>query len=121
MIKGNTAQLVRKSQLIITHYSTAVNFSILFSKPVIFVTTRGLKGTFRQGYIRTMSRLLKKEIILADDPGLLNYEDELSVDQDAFLAYKVEYIKRCGSSEKYLWDIVIEYLEKRNEQLTQPS
>ncbi len=121
MIKGNTAQLVRKSQLIITHYSTAVNFSILFSKPVIFVTTRGLKGTFRQGYIRTMSRLLKKEIILADDPGLLNYEDELSVDQDAFLAYKEEYIKRCGSSEKYLWDIVIEYLEKRNEQLTQPS
>ena len=110
VIRGNTAQLVSISRFVITHYSTAINFSILFEKPILLVTTREFAKTFRQGYIQTMSGLLKKHIILANDPKDKDFESEMLINQDAYQTYKEEYIKKNNSPNKLLWEIVTDYL-----------
>lgn len=41
--KGNTAQLVKYSEICITHASTSINFAVIFNKPILFITTNRMK------------------------------------------------------------------------------
>lgn len=110
IVRGMTAELVKESLFVITHYSTAVNFAVLYKKPVLFITTTAFEQTFRHGYIKIMSSLLNNQIINIDNLSSLNVNEYLKVDRSAYEEYKLAYIKRNDSPLKNLWEIVVEYL-----------
>ena len=64
--QNKTCELVRKSNIVIAHYSTAISFAVLFYKPILFLTCNGFKGTWTQKYIETLAVLLNRKIILLD-------------------------------------------------------
>jgi len=43
IIRGETRDLIRGCEFVLTHYSTSLNFAILYKKPVIFITTNDLE------------------------------------------------------------------------------
>ena len=43
VFKGNTVQLVKYSESVILHASTSINFAVIFSKPILFLTTYRMK------------------------------------------------------------------------------
>ena len=67
IIKGNTAKIVSKSRLVIAHDTMSINYPILMSKPIIFVTTNQLEKTFYSRSISNYSKFFCKSKINASE------------------------------------------------------
>ena len=64
-------------------------------------------------HINVFASVLGKKIVNLSDLSSINkWKDYLNVDEEKYEKYIETYIKTKGSSEKLLWNIVIEYIEK---------
>jgi hypothetical protein len=110
---GRTAELIRDCELVVCHDSTAVQFAVLFGKPVIFVTTDELINTYEGRAIAKIAAELGKSPINLDGTDLLSadWRKEMRVDAAKYERYIGKYIKIAGSPAIPLWDIVINHLE----------
>ena len=108
IIKGRTIDLVAKSSLVVQHQSTAVNFAVLFSKPVLFVKTAEmiLSGFFHQIDLMASSlgtkpinidRISENDCLtMAADPSTASYRE-----------YTYSYVKSFGVDDNIsVWDTV---------------
>ncbi len=115
---GKTAELVKNCKVVVCHDSTAVQFAVLFNKPVIFVTTDQLDGQFldssfkRESIARFASELGKSVINLDRDLDAVDWSSELVVDRSKYSIYKNKYIKMQGSPEIPFWEIVIDCIDQ---------
>lgn len=111
--RGRTAELVRQATLTIAHSSTAINFAVLFEKPVLFITTKRLEQSPATGpLIAGMSAWLKKAPINLDGLQHIDWEKEFTVDKAAYACYREGYIKKAGTPEQPLWEIFSQYVRK---------
>jgi hypothetical protein len=115
VIRGQTPQLVRDCSLVIAHMSTAINFAILFQKPILFVTTdkleRMVSGKFKPGiYIATVARALNQTPVNADHPASFDTVPIFSIDKKAYHDYRQAYIKMDGTPDKPFWEIVSSFI-----------
>jgi hypothetical protein len=116
IIKGKTAELVKKSGFAIAHMSTSINFAILFHKPVIFLTTNRLQQSHMEPYIEQMSSFIRKKPINLDiNPMVIDWESEISINENAYRNYKHSYIKKMGSEELPFWQIFANSIKNYNE------
>jgi hypothetical protein len=69
VIFGDTANLIKDSQGIITHYSTAVSFAALFNKPITFVATPEMlkDHPIIMSYINSMAMYFGEPVLNTDD------------------------------------------------------
>lgn len=109
---GSTPELIRDAKLVIGHDSTALQFAVLFGKPVIFVSTDELNATFGGESIALYAAALGKPVINANgNLSSVDWKELLRVDESRYAAYRNKYIKMKGSSEEPLWQIVINRIE----------
>lgn len=110
---GRTAELIRDSAVVVCHSSTAVQFAVLFSRPIVFVTTNELIASPHGRYIPKLAAELGKSPINLDaDLSGVDWEEEMRIDAAKYSQYRTRYIKSVGSPELPLWDIVIDHIEK---------
>lgn len=114
VVRGKTAELVKDSTLVILHSSTAVNYAVLFSKPVVFVTTRRLQQSLQGPMINAMSRELNKQAVSVDNFSTIGRDSALSIDKEAYQRYRNQYIKKAGSQDKPFWQIFADHIKARN-------
>jgi len=106
-IRGKTRDLIRNSEFVLMHYSTSVNFAILYKKPVIFFTTNEMeKFTIDANYIRAYSSELNKKFINISKSFGINWEKELNIDENSYNDYREKYIKKRNTKDKFFWQIV---------------
>ena len=112
VFRGKTVELVREAGFVIAHSSSALNFAVLFHKPVLFITTDELRRDRRAACsIQGTAAWLNKVPINVDAPLCLDWEKELAVDRDAYARYREAYIKRNDSPEQNTWQILADYLK----------
>lgn len=112
---GRTAELISKCSFVVCHYTTAVQFAVLFKKPVIFVTTDELISSAAHKYITRFAASLGKSAINLDgNLRIVDWSLQLSINLEKYEEYRRMYIKTDGSPEIPHWDIVINHLEKRS-------
>ena len=98
----------------IAHASTAINFAVLFNKPVLFITTKELQQNIISSYIESMALKLGKKPIYIDDSTKIDSEiDFLSINEKDYDMYKNSYIKKDGSEDLPFWQIFANYIKKR--------
>lgn len=115
IIKGKTAELVRKSRFAIAHMSTSINFAVLFHKPIIFLTSNRLKQSYIGPQIDLMAYSLGKKAIDIDYPIAIDWKKELSINEKTYMNYRQSYIKREGSEELPFWQIFANRINNYNE------
>lgn len=109
---GRTAELIRDCKVAVCHCSAAIQFAVLFRKPIIFVTTNEMISQTVGKLTAKFARLLGKTVInLNDDLDNVDWQKELCVDSQKYDEYRNKYIKIDGSPEKPHWDIVIDHIE----------
>lgn len=114
---GNTAEMIRGSEIVVGHYTTAIQLAVLFEKPVVFFTTDELEASSAGRLIALFASELGKRVISVDrDLGRVDWRGELYVDAQKYAAYRTRYIKTEGSPEKLSWDIVIDCIESAGRQ-----
>jgi hypothetical protein len=113
-ICGKTANMVKRAKFVLSHDSNAVNYAILFKKPIIFLTTKDIALTSNGQNIQAIAELLGKKPVYIDEPLQLDIKQEMEFDPDLYSGYIRAYIKK---SEEQLpcWQIFADYLKKRNQ------
>lgn len=112
VIRGKTMELIRDAEFVLMHYSTSINFAVLFNKPVIFFTTDELEDSIIDAkYVRAFSSALGKRFINIDNDYETDWIEELMVNKKIYSIYKERYIKKRGTEEKPFWQIVADEIK----------
>ncbi len=113
IIKGKTIDLVAKSSMVVTHFSTAVSYAVLFTKPIMVVKTREMINTGLAKSVDVMAESLGLVAIDIDNIDLLN---RYNFNYNNWPTKKYHnYIKKYIISEASIglstWQIVIRELK----------
>jgi hypothetical protein len=106
VIRGKTIELVKDSKLVILHDSTAINFSVLYKKPMIFITMDRFEKTEGGCYISKFASYFKKKSINISRNAGIDLERELFVYEEGYAKYKHDFIKTEGTEETPFWQVV---------------
>lgn len=103
-----TASLIKQSELVFAHASTALSFSILWRKPIIFIVDSELKSSWYYADIESASKLVKGKQVNIDDKEEIASELDSWKDIDliAYQDYQDSFIKSRDSSGDFLWSIL---------------
>ena len=114
-VLGNTAELVRDADAVLSHDSTAISFAILWRKPIIFLTSNELMRSMDGIYTEAFSNLLDAPLVNIDSLNDLNIDLKVwfHFDECAYADYQKKYIKIPGTPELPFWKIFSDYV--RNE------
>jgi hypothetical protein len=111
-IRGKTRDLIRDSEFVLMHYSTSLNFAVLYEKPVIFFTTDEMeKFNIDANYIRAYSFELNKSFININLDHKIDWQNELKINKEDYKIYKEKYIKKKNTEEKLFWQIVADEIK----------
>jgi hypothetical protein len=107
---GRTPELISGAKAVVCHDSTAIQFAVLFGKPLIFVTTDELIPSIGgRSTLLTASMFGKTPINLDTDLRSVDWRSQLCVDTIKYAEYRNDYIKMDGSPERPFWDIVSDH------------
>lgn len=116
IIRGKTVKLVKASAFVLLHNSTALNYAVLFNKPMVFITTNAVnKSLIDPPSIECLAGYFNKKAHNLDHGIEFALEKDLVVDQDRYKSYKNEYIKKDDSAELPFWQIVSNRIGQWNE------
>ncbi len=111
MVIGNTAALVHQSRLVLTSFSIAIGYAVLFDKPTAMIATETM---LRHPMVGDSIRLLNGEL----EVPLLRVDEEYRLDEvmthprSRFTAYAEDWIRAAGSPEQPLWQVIVRALER---------
>lgn len=109
LIKNKTAQLVMLSHAVISHYSTATSYAILWKKPLIFIYSDDMKRATDVAYMMSITTAMANEL----DMSIINIDHlpqsiQLNeVRDEVYDDYRMKYITTSTSCESRNKDIFI--------------
>jgi hypothetical protein len=109
VVRGfHSAQIIKFSDVVIAHYSTAIELAILYRKPIIFVTTNDLKSTLIGQHIEGFSNYFNCDTI---NMSHSNIDCDIpEVKSNLYQKYIDNYIKKPGTTETFFWQQVASHI-----------
>jgi|694.fasta_scaffold37743_6 hypothetical protein len=97
VIFDKTAELSINAKLILTHFSTAINYGVILKKIIFLLNFKNLNNTYQGAILKNISKLLNCKILDIDNANSL---DAISFKQNIdYLSYD-KYINDYISNEK---------------------
>ncbi len=93
---NKTAELIKGSSHVLTHYSTSVSFGILFNKPITFLTSNGLNELRPGAQITKLANELKSQLINIDKANK-KIHLRRKFNKRAYIEYLNNYVKHPKS------------------------
>jgi hypothetical protein len=118
-VTGRTPELIRDAKLVLCHDTTAISFAILWHKPLIFLTSDELERSWFGYDISYFSKVLHAPLVNIDWMTRLNPDLKtwMTIDEEAYDAYKKRYIKMPETPEKPIWEIFTDYIQHNLDRL----
>lgn len=108
---GSTIESVRGAKFVISHDSNALNFAVIYHKPIIFVITEEMvRNNVAQMVYNTAFHLGKVPINI-DSPLSIDWSKELAVDIEKYDTFIDRFIKKRGTPEVNSWQTVANTLK----------
>ena len=112
-----TEQLIKYSFLNITHTSNAIQFSLLYKKPLLIISTNELEqnqDTAVYSDMLALSKSLNKSILNIDRFSELQLLKEMKVNNQIYNTYINNYIKEIGSKNLNTFFYLHNYLNSNS-------
>ena len=108
---GKTLDLVRNAIFVLAHYSTSVNFSVLFGKPVLFVTSEYIRKSIPGAHdsILTFAKSLDSKVHYCDSYEATSVD--LTVNSERYQQYKYDFLTSRGIESVQSVRIVLDVME----------
>lgn len=107
-----TVDLIAGCEFVLAHYSTAISFAILHSKPILQIATTELLDSWENKFIKAYSEVLGVPPINIDD--FVNNESprtlDPSINQDVYDNYLRSFLTSAPHDHRRLWEIVADEL-----------
>jgi hypothetical protein len=117
LVKGKTIELTRDAELVLLHFTTAVNYAVLYRKPVMFVQIDPTEYGEQFTYVDAIAGALGKQPVELDHLERIDWLRELTVDGAAYERYRNRHIKADGSSELPCWSQIAEFIHAQDTNL----
>ena len=109
---GKTAKLIRDSSFVITHDSTAINFGVLFRKPILLANMDSWKHTFKEKNLFLTAKILGLKVVNIKNKKFDNYQN-IKINNKLYDKFIKNYIKFKGPDINS-WEIVSKKLLELN-------
>ena len=109
---GKTPGLVKFSEGCIAHASTAINFAVIFKKPILFLTSSRMARTRLENY-QLASWFNKIPINMSIKSKIYEIENALTFDEENYLSYLRKFIS-CEKNSKFGFSELIKEFESTN-------
>jgi hypothetical protein len=120
IVKYNTASLVQDSELVVAHYSSAISFAVIYSKPILFLTSDQINSLYKYRdacYIRTLAEYLVAPLLNMDRPeSFMETQQELIVNIERYNAYKYDHLVSRSQEGRTSAQILIDAYQKNNDE-----
>ena len=110
IIRGETIELVKNAKLVLAHASTAINFAILYSKPLIFLNSSKFSHFYQHSINITSKTLSKKAIDISNDIQF-DFSDFFNFNKKAYNHFQECFIKTSGSEDLNQWIIFSNFIQ----------
>jgi len=103
---NRTAELVKDSEFVLAHMSTSISFSVLFKKPIAFITTDGLirNMPFEAELIAHMANVLN---CVCYNTNQYSFIGDMTFDNDKYSEYKYSYLTSTATENIKSSDIFL--------------
>ena len=113
VIFGETIGLVDQCRLAMTFTSLAINFAILFRKPMLILGDQSVyTNPINRRWIDPMVEETGAPMVFLEDVPDMDLSRILTINEGLYDRYMTEYLKRPGTPERPLWDIVLDDIEE---------
>jgi hypothetical protein len=110
VIQGNTAELVKGAKMVIAMDSTAINYAVLWNKPLIFITTKEIQKNCFYTMLGIESFFKIKPINIDDDFSKIDLISHAELPKKSYFDYINSFIKTQESADKNSWNILVDEL-----------
>ena len=111
--KGNTGNLIKDSHLVVTHFSVAISFAILFRKPLLFVSSNEMIKSIHNNQIKRLALLLDQKIYNIDEvKELYEHSNILLSINPKCQSFQELYIKNPVNPDIALWPRVVDKINE---------
>jgi hypothetical protein len=112
IVFNKSCELIKDSQFVLTHHSTAISFAILFRKPIVFLNSFEIRLKMPDLWNLTVfwASIFNSDLVDFDDTtsyGSLKF----NVDTRAYNEYKYMYLTSKTSETRYSEDIYLETIK----------
>lgn len=110
----STLKLIRGSLATIAHFSTAISFSVIYDKKIVFAFSEDMKIKSPVQYStgKTMCEMLDGTFIYLSDNENYNLPSDLRINQYAYEDYKKKFLVNKETNERRNGEILIKLLNK---------
>jgi hypothetical protein len=111
VVQFETEKWIRDCALVIAHASTALDFAVIFEKPLCFVELPEMRRN--QNYakmIRAYAKKLGRQVNVLSDP--LPSSLDWGRDDAAYTQFKTKFIKHPGTPEVNSWKYIVRFLRE---------
>ena len=106
-----TEERVRDCSVVIGHASTALDFAVLFEKPVCIVSMQGISNNPRfQNMTEQYAEHLGRQVNMIDESTQTSID--LGIDKKAYQSFKRRLIKMPNTPEVNSWKYIVTVLKK---------
>ena len=107
--------LVKECDFIVAHYSMAVDFAVLFGKPVLLITTDEIEKSWVNKFVVSLSKKLATDIINIDKPIDFSeiqsvFQNDASERERVYDKFKAEHILFDPKNDMRTYEIVYKEL-----------
>ena len=113
IVQGETPKWVKNSNFVLSFCSTAVSFAVIYKKPVVFLALNPNKRNAFDPLTQSLASKIGKTPIYWNGKGDIDWDRELSINEDYYDQYMDTYIKKRGSPEKLCGEILADHLISR--------
>ena len=109
VVFGETVGLVGQCRLAMTFTSLAINFAILFRKPMLILADQSVYANpINRRWIDPMVEESGAPLVFLEKAHEVDLSRVLAINEGLYDRYMTEYIKRPGTPKRPLWDIVLD-------------
>ena len=107
----NSSAIISRAKLVILHYSTAINYSIIYRKPILFVTSDELIKSGLGRYVDNLAQYFSSDVVNVSD-NILIY-DIPKINSNIYDGYMRKYIKKSGTIDRLFWQQFADYIKAK--------
>lgn len=107
---GETREMVSRARLVLGHYSTALSFAVIYSKPIVLLTAKPfeeLAAGWIARYIASFQLALGCKTLSMDEPSPNALREWQRIDKTRYMRYRDCFIKYPGSPDRSIWESAI--------------
>ena len=110
VIQNKTAELVKNSSLVVAMDSTAINYAVLWNKPLIIITTAECQSNNFYNISAIEQALNVQSVNIDHKYDSINFKEYSELSKKCYSVYIDRFIKKNGGTKKTRWNILLDYL-----------